>query len=384
MNKSLNLDRHQPADTATALALPLSFRLSRRQLWLLVMLGWTVLAIAASSSAFVAIKGQTLGLWFQVFGRILFYYYIWALLSPVIYLLLTRFDYRPATMPWLILLHLTLFLVTALAMPFLVHSNNWREWLYGDRAIAFHAMNTFSYGFVLSGCLALKYYRLARQQKQASHALNLLTLKLENQLSMARLDSLKMQINPHFLFNALNSIAALIEVRRNDEAYQTVETLGALLRNALEWSDEQWVSLKQELAFIELYLSLEQLRYGDKLQFTAAVPDSILDLKLPALLLQPIIENSIKHAVALSTRPVQIHLQARSDDERLVIDIEDDGTEQSQTESLPGTGIGLNNIRQRLQLIYGSRAAIEYAHKTPQGYGVHLELPLDAASGDTA
>lgn len=357
---------------------PINFWNKSARFWFLAAFGWTMIAIIAASSAFVALKGQSYVLWSQLFSRILIYYYLWALLSPLAYLMVTRLPFKITTAPWIIMLHIGFLALTGIGMPMLVHYDNWQDWVHGERAIAFHTMNAISYCFVLIACLVVKYYQMARRQEREARELSLHNLKLENQLHLARLDSLKMQINPHFLFNALNSIGALVETKRNDEAYETVETLGALLRHALLWSSEQQVPLSNELAFIDLYLSIERLRYGERLCYNHFITPDSMRIAIPALILQPLVENSIKHAVAATTRPVHIVLRTRLVNGQLLIDVEDDGPSKMSEVDTHGVGIGLQNVRERLQLLYGESAQLEVTSggaEGGRGFAVHIRLP---------
>lgn len=353
--------------------------------WVLAALGWTMIAIIAASSAFVALKGQSYTLWSQLFSHSLVYFYLWALLSPLAYLMVTRLPFKVLTAPWVIILHLVFLSSSSLILPMLVYTQEWREWVMGERAISFHTMNTISYCFVIAACLIVKYYRLARFQEKEARELSLHNLQLENQLNLARIDHLRMQINPHFLFNTLNSIGALVETQRNDEAYETIETLGALLKHALLLSNEQQVPLKNELAFVELYLSLEKLRYGDRVCFTHFIDPSSLQISIPALILQPLVENSIKHAVSATSRPVNIYLKTHNETKSLSIELSDDGPNlgtdriqeigEQNTAAEASTGIGLKNVSERLKLLYKGKASFSAKPLSPNGFSVKIQIP---------
>lgn len=359
--------------------------------WVLAALGWTMIAVIAASSAFVALKGQSYALWSQLFSQNLIYYYLWAFLSPLVYLMVTRLPFKMITAPWVILLHLSFVTGSSILLPMLVYTQNWRDWVFGEGAISFHTMNTISYCFVVAACLIVKYYRLARYQEKEARELGLHNLKLENQLNLAKIDHLRMQINPHFLFNTLNSIGALVETHRNDQAYETLETLGALLKHALLLSDEHYVPLSNELAFINLYLSLEKLRYGERLCYQQIVHPNSQHFPIPALILQPLVENSIKHAVGATSRPVNITLTATCNNSVLSITLQDDGpnlgqervadptnpslSEEGNNKLQGSTGIGLRNVRERLKLLYKNKARFNAKALHPHGFSVTVEIP---------
>jgi LytS/YehU family sensor histidine kinase len=197
---------------------------------------------------------------------------------------------------------------------------------------------------------------------------------LENQLNLARMDALKMQVNPHFLFNALNSIAALIETDRNVEAYHTTELLGGLLRSALDQSSDRFLTLQQELEFVERYINVEKVRFGSRITFRVTADEACRATQVPALILQPLIENSIKHAVNRSTAPVAIELYARQSGELLELRLTDNGPGLA-ADSTAGGGYGLANIHKRLALAYHGAAQLRVENRRDGGVCATLVLP---------
>ena len=344
---------------------------NRARIIALMFLGWTVLAGIPATSAYISAGGDSIGLWLRFFLPIAAYYYLWGLATPLIYRLVDR------QVPWSlqrqVFTHVAVFLVATTLAPFIVHANDWRTWLYGPRAVGFHTMGAFSYTLILLGCLALKYYRLSIANERAASHSQLRAAVLQGQLSQAQVDALRMQINPHFLFNALNSISALIETRRNDEAYRTTEMLGELLRTALDRSTQQEVTLDDELGFVDQYLAIEQIRFGSRLCYQTDVPESLRDASVPALVLQPLVENAIKHGVAPLDRKVTIHVHATARDNTLTLRITDSGPGLG-----PGArdGLGLRNVRDRLTLRYDNEAQLEMESLETGGTRVTLTLPL--------
>ncbi len=353
----------------------------------LALTGWTVVAIIAATTAFIAFRGNSFAQWLALFRPMIVYYYSWAVFALLIYQLVMRLNFSLARLPWLLLLHAGLLTFISLAMPFIVHANQWREWLYGERAIGFRFLGLFIYLFILISCLLLKSYRVGRDQERRVKAEALRTSMLENQLSMARMDVLKTQINPHFLFNALNSIAALIETAKNQQAYTAVELLGGLLRSTLDQARSEFVSLQQELEFIRCYFELEKIRYGDRLSFIIDAPADCIARKVPSLLLQPLVENAIKHAVAVSHKAVTVELQVNCDPASLSVAIRDDGPgfqaallqadETTGAAAGSASGLGLINIRQRLQLLYGGRHRLVLNNRDSGGAEIKMTLPTD-------
>lgn len=200
--------------------------------------------------------------------------------------------------------------------------------------------------------------------------------RTEQQLVRSRLDVLRMQMNPHFLFNALNSISALIGAREAQRASQVVARLGDALRASLDEEQVTSTSLEIELAHVENYLEIERCRFGDRLHFEVEVPDELLGAEVPRWILQPLVENAVTHGLEADARAGWIRLSARQDSQGLSIWLEDDGPGPSET---PRDGIGLGNTRERLETLFGTRASVELLPREAGGSRVELRLPL--ASG---
>ncbi len=206
-------------------------------------------------------------------------------------------------------------------------------------------------------------------------------LKLEEQKRLvleARLDALQRQINPHFLFNTLNSIASLVRFRP-DTAREMIVKLANLLRALLKDHDT-FVPLSQELQFTDDYLDIEVVRFGaDKLQVVKEIDSATLDVLVPSILLQPLIENSIKHGLEPRIRGGTVTLRTRIVDTRVVIEVEDDGVGimLKPKSALPrnGSGIGLTNVRERLEMLYGGEARFTVTSRPGRGTLVTIEIP---------
>ncbi len=342
-----------------------------------VVLTWSIVAVIATTTAFIAIRGDTLTVWLGIFGPMLSYYAVWVVISLLIYRIVETLNGTPARRVLGVLAHLALFAIVTLSLPFIVHFDNWREWLYGDRAPGFHALAAVIYVLNLVGSLLIRFYRLSVARERDAREARLRSSLLENQLNLARMDALKMQINPHFLFNALNSIAALIETDRNVEAYHATELLGGLLRSALDQSGERTLTLEQELEFVNRYIDVEKVRFGSRIAFTVDADDEALGCEVPALILQPLIENAIKHTVSRSSKSVRIELTARREGSELLIRLCDDGPGLDDTR--PDEGHGLRNIRERLELMYGDAVTLEIDDGDPAGVCAKIRLPVPAA-----
>jgi two-component system, LytTR family, sensor kinase len=213
-------------------------------------------------------------------------------------------------------------------------------------------------------------------------------IKLEEQerlLLHARMEALQNQINPHFLFNTLNSISSLVRFDP-DMAREVIFKLATILRRLLNTS-EAFAPLREEFEFIDNYLDIEVIRFGrDKLRVVKELDPASLDVVVPSMLLQPLVENSIKHGLAPKVEGGSIYLRSRLADSRLIIEVEDDGVGMGgahldESSSWSGMGIGMANISERLQVLYGDTARMTIDSHQGKGTLVRIRLPLiDAAS----
>jgi two-component system, LytTR family, sensor kinase len=207
----------------------------------------------------------------------------------------------------------------------------------------------------------------------------------QQMLLKARMDALTSQINPHFLFNTLNTVSSLIRIDQ-DLARGTVLRLSKILRRLLR-KHETFVPLREELDFIDDYLSIEVIRFGrDKLQFFKEVDDAALDAFVPSMLLQPMVENAIKHGLAPRLEGGQIYVRASLVDGRLAIEIADNGIGISpeRLREVYGGGIGISNVNERLRLLYGDQFRMDIRSQEGQGTVIHIEVPELAAVESTA
>jgi two-component system LytT family sensor kinase len=208
-------------------------------------------------------------------------------------------------------------------------------------------------------------------------------IKLEEQerlLLQARMEALQNQINPHFLFNTLNSVSSLVRFDP-DTARDLIIKLATILRRLLNSSDA-FVPLREELEFIDNYLDIEVVRFGpDKLQVVKQLDPASLDIMVPSMLLQPLVENSIKHGLASKIEGGSIFLRSRMADSKLIIEVEDNGvgmgsaTFLERPTGLGGTGIGMANVAERLKVLYGDTARMTIDSQQGKGTLIRLRLP---------
>lgn len=209
---------------------------------------------------------------------------------------------------------------------------------------------------------------LRRQEREMADA--------RDATQQARLAALRYQIQPHFLFNALNSISSLIGEGRTKEADEATLRLAGFYRHTLSFAPREFVPLRTELDAQRLYLSIEEVRFSDRLKFRFDVDPRSEHAMVPSLILQPFVENAIKHGLARSTGPTEIRVEAKAHDDRLTLSITDDSQADAPS---PSNGIGrsLHNVRQRLDLIYDGDFKLSHGPRPAAGWGVTIDLPLE-------
>jgi two-component system, LytTR family, sensor kinase len=198
----------------------------------------------------------------------------------------------------------------------------------------------------------------------------------ETLLLAAKIEALKSQINPHFLFNTLTSVSSLI--RSQPETARTVILkLSGLLRKLLR-SQEQFVALREELDSIDEYLDIEVIRFGPRLGVRKDIAADTLDILVPSMILQPLVENAIKHGLTRKVGAGHITLRSRRDGDRLILDVEDDGLgiSDERLQTAMSSGIGLSNVHERLRVIYGATGRVELRGSPGHGACAHLEIPI--------
>lgn len=239
----------------------------------------------------------------------------------------------------------------------------------------------------------IKYFEfLQREQEVAVRAESaqrqeaLKRMKAEAETKAAQLQLLRYQLNPHFLFNTLNSVSSLIAAERGSDANGMLLKLSTFLRFALERDDMTLTSLREDLMAVELYLDIEKVRFSDRLVVELDVTADAYRCSVPSLLLQPIIENAIKYAIAQSEEGGIIRVSARVEEQVLILTVDDSGPGDPQktvsapleSEDASGTGIGLQNIRERLSTLYGAMFSVEEGDSPLGGFRVKISIPVTA------
>jgi two-component system LytT family sensor kinase len=224
--------------------------------------------------------------------------------------------------------------------------------------------SVFMYFTVLGCVYAFSYFVEAREREaQAS--------RLAAQLAEARLGALRMQLHPHFLFNSLNALAVLVREQNTPAASRMLEMLGDVLRQVLRTDQPHQVPLADELAFLERYLEIEQVRFSDRLRVRWKIDPATRAALVPGFVLQPLVENAIKHGVARRAGAGLVEVSARVAEGRLELSVRDDGVGMGAAQA---EGVGLSNTRERLRTLYGDAASV--ALRTPPGGGTEVVLTI--------
>jgi two-component system LytT family sensor kinase len=307
------------------------------------------------------------------------FYYIWACIAPLVLWLGRKFPFERSTWLTALLVHVPLSVLMSAVQLFVAEAvsqslspepmklyDAFRE-IQRTVAVYFH-MNVLTYGAVLGVGYSREYYRKFRDREMR-------TVQLQAQLTQAQLQALKMQLHPHFLFNTFNTISSLMH-RSVDEADRVLAVLGDLLRYSLQNVGVQEVTLSEELEFLKQYLEIEHARFGDRLRVQFEVDPEVLDDQLPNLILQPLVENSIRYAVAARASGGSIEISARRDGDKLRIMILDDGPGLPAGFDLKTSrGIGLNNSAARMEQLYGKDQKFELINRLPHGLQITIVLP---------
>jgi two-component system LytT family sensor kinase len=322
--------------------------------------------------------------WSEVFWIQINFWTPWAILSLGIFKLCEWLYDGPRTLsryvPALLLGAIAAALLDPLIENALLFLEGWGKWMLGlapERPADFLAKfrfsavkgsgtNPFMFAVIAIAWQALRYGQELREKQVKA-------LELESRLREAQLQALRSQLNPHFLFNTLHSIAELVH-QNPDLAEQLILRLGDLLREVLASSNEPEIALAEEIKFIKAYLDIEQMRLGNRLKLEWDIAEDVLELKVPSLVLQPLVENAIQHGIASSTQPGQLRIRAKREADFLHLQVRDSGPGLPAADGRLNAGIGLTNTEARLRTIYGEKH--EFRLTNHDGLTVDLRLPI--------
>lgn len=311
--------------------------------------------------------------------------YAWALFTPAVLWLGRRFPFERGRWPASTALHL----VVSLSFVFLLnvlytwHTQNTLPLRTMTTPFLQRAVQGFTvwavsdallYWIVLAVGFAAEQSRRSREKEMAAS-------QLETQLAQADLHALRMQLQPHFLFNALHTVGSLVRTGEREEAVRVVARLGDLLRRMLDGADREEVPLREELAFVTSYLEIEQARFRDRLTVTINADEEVMDARVPHLVLQPLVENAIRHGLAPRRAPGRLLVGARRVNDRLHLTVRDDGAGLGDAAR---PGVGLSNTHARLGRLYGDDYELEVASAEGGGLEARITMPFRRLSLEPA
>ena len=252
------------------------------------------------------------------------------------------------------------------------------EEIIGSKMPRLIADGTVTWYFLLAAWCA---FFIAMTQQHRTRITELRLAEAETAAHAAQVRALRYQVNPHFLFNTLNSLSSLVMSGRADRAEEMLMALSTFFRTSLSMDPSVDVSLAEEIALQRLYLDIEQVRFPDRLEVKIDIPDDLANARVPALILQPLVENAIKYGVSATTERVELSIQARRlDGGRIQLDVTNRAVGgRSRKASAPthqGTGLGLANVSERLRAHFGAKADVRFG-PIPGGYEVSLAMPVD-------
>ncbi len=315
-----------------------------------------------------------------------YYWLPWLLMAPLVALLSARFPIRPAA--WIvpvvahIFMLLSLSLVQGLVVGYIYHYSpnitafmaTFEPWQHSGHFLFGDDMFLFGVVFYLAIAASLNigsFMQIVRQQEIDASRLN-------RSLAELRFQTLRMQINPHFLFNALNAISVLVGKKETERANEMIHRLSRLFRKTLDESSTHWVSLEEELDTVRQYLAIARVRFGDRLTVDEHCEPDARGIPVPSMLLQPLVENAVTHGLAERVGQCEICLTCRRSGDRLQIEIRDNGIGGLFYEDPDfKEGVGLANVRARLEQMYAGEHSFSLESEPGRGTSVSIAMPIE-------
>jgi len=355
------------------------------RIWAISFVLWTVLAFlsAAGAHVYTASMGSPES-WAQLLAWNITISFVWSVLTPPVYALARRFTFERSNWKLVLPLHLaTSVTLTFLAACLIVWLEPFVTWTpeahlpYLPHVLSRAFMDLQRYWYIVLITQAISYYGKYRERELQSS-------QLEAQLALAQLEVLKIQLEPHFLFNTLNSIAALA---RNDgpAAENMTLQLADLLRFSLDAMGVHEVPLSRELTMLQKYIDIQQMRFRDRLQVEMDIAPNTLSALVPNMVLQPLVENAIRHGIGPRRAPGQVRISSRQVFDELWMEICDDGIGLTRFDgSIPCEGVGLRNTRARLQQLYNHDHRLILEDAPGGGCMVKIHIPFRTYSEEVS
>jgi two-component system LytT family sensor kinase len=338
--------------------------------WLVIGVAW--IAVACASTLFISVSlvlagHHDLAWWPRFVLRELATWAFWVALTPVMLRLVRRYPIIGPHWRRTLGTHIGIGLALTVAFNVLRFGGNLAiGWIARDKTVSFIEWSLER--TVFQFFIYLSIIAIGSAADREAHLLS------------ARLAALRAQLQPHFLFNTLHTVAMLIRERENDEALRVVLNLSELLHRVVDDTDTEQIPLHRELSFVERYVDIERARFDDAVAITIDVDANALDAAVPPLLLQPLVENALRHGIRDTGGRSQVRVSARRQMGRVTIDIDDDGPGYDSAHANTGTGVGLRNTRARLAGLYPNDHRLEIAPRAERGTRVRLVLPYRSSS----
>jgi sensor histidine kinase YesM len=305
----------------------------------------------------------------------------WFLATPLVIRVARRYSVYPHPTPSAVIAHCIVFAIVGLGADawFALLQTLFNPWDYSPGPtflVAWQSSLLYqfpTYLIVYTLILGFTSWRDSRERR-AHEALE--TARLNEQLSKSQLAALRQQMEPHFMFNTLHSITGLVRDNENEAAVSMIVGLSEFLRRGLADSHRAQVSLGEEIEYLRRYLELQNLRFGERLRVTIDIPSQFFDARVPNLLLQPLVENAIKHGIAKRAGGGEVHISGVRENGSLCLRVCNDGPDLPIDWGVPMSGVGLSNLRARLKILHEDAARLELTPKEPNGVEVIVRLPL--------
>jgi len=319
-----------------------------------------------------------------IFGTELASWLPWVLATPLVIGLARRHSITRGTTMQTAAVHLTAFVIFGLVAEawFAALQMLFNPWDYPQRPTFMDAWRTsllfqmLTFLIVYALILTVTYALDARERM--AHQMTE-TARLSEELSRSQLAALRQQIEPHFLFNTLNSITGLVRDNRNDDAVNMIVGLSEFLRRASEDSHRSQVTLAEEVEYLRRYLDLQKVRFGDRLQVSVDIPAELSRARVPNLLLQPLVENAIKHGIAKRVAGGTVRVTGAILDGKLFLSVHNDGPDLPTDGQATRTGVGISNLRTRLRILHGNESELTLNHTPTGAVEVIVSLPVKEA-----
>ena len=342
----------------------------RRVSLLTIFAVWSVAALAEVSSTYVLdkIRGTPIPFWLA-FVRHGVGWYTWAFMTPAILWLGQRFPLRRPVRLVAVLVQ-----VAACLTAMTIHAAVITATFGGTRPFLPIFLDWFSFSWILYVVVLVTGYAIENLRRY--HEQEVRASALSAELATAQLTALRAQLHPHFLFNALNAAVGLVRTREPEEGVRVLTHLSELLRHLLQDAASQEIPLYEELALLDRYIAIERARFGERFTPSIGETDGLANTLVPSLVLQPLVENAVRHGVARREAPVHVRIDVFADSDRLHLRVTDDGPGLPVGWTLDGaTGVGLKNTRARLAALYGAEAHLNIERVSTGGVCADITIP---------